>query len=68
MTLKEEIKRENDIAKCKYHCKCGHVLVITNKMDKALCKWCGNYVYKDKKKEFIEKLKKQQKSKNLLTF
>lgn len=61
MTLKDEIKRENDIAKYKYHCKCGHVLVITNKMDKVLCKWCGNYVYKDKRKEFIEKLKKQQK-------
>ena len=33
-------------------CSCGHSNVIPAKMDKVLCTWCGNYVFRDKKAEF----------------
>ena len=38
-------------------CKCGHSIDLF-KSDKTSCSWCGRLVYRDKKTEFIEKLKK----------
>lgn len=58
MTNTEIIKRVNEISKYKCYCKCGHPVVIypmENKVRK-ICKWCGNWVYIDKKIEFREKL------------
>lgn len=50
----------------KYVCKhCGHKQLITAWMDKNLCDWCKNYVFKSDKDEFKyrmqERLKKVRK-------
>lgn len=50
--------------KVKYKCKYGRRIVIPKWVDKQLCDWCGNYVFKSKKDEFQyrlgEKLKCQK--------
>lgn len=52
-----EAKIMADLNKIKYYCpKCGHAVIIHNHINKVLCDWCGHYVYKNKKVEFIEKL------------
>lgn len=43
----------------KYKCSCSHTVIIRPGVDKKLCSYCGNYVYKDKKLEFKEKLKNE---------
>ena len=46
------ICRLRDYVKCK---ECGHTLpLIDNK--KGLCEFCGKYIFKDKKEEFIYRL------------
>ena len=37
-------------------CSCGHSVVITNRYNRTLCKWCGKWVFKTKKDEFIYRL------------
>ena len=55
----ERLSREYE--KVRYKCKCGHSVIIPAWVDKQLCNWCGNYVYKDKKDEFKCKLKEMSK-------
>lgn len=43
----------NDAIKCP---KCGHGVHFF-RVEKTVCKWCGNYVFKDKKSEFEYKFK-----------
>ena len=43
----------------KYICKCGHRVIIPFDKDKKLCRWCGRYVFKNKKDEFVYKLKEK---------
>ena len=40
-------------------CKCGHTNIIPVWEEKILCSWCKNYVYRDKKAEFKDKLIKE---------
>lgn len=40
-------------------CKCGHSVVVNQK--RKMCSWCGHWVYKDAKDEFMDKLKSQMK-------
>ena len=54
---KEQIKLDEELAKYKVKCKCGHKMVLIH-ADKVICSWCGYYVYKDKKTEFKEMIKK----------
>lgn len=61
-TNKEDTKRFDEITNSTIKCSCGHS-ILTNK-DKKICSWCGNYVYKDKKLEFEEKLKISLKERN----
>lgn len=42
--------------KLKVTCSCGHRVLIPKFLKKAICDWCGHWVYKDKKDEFKEKL------------
>lgn len=44
-------------ANYKVKCKCGHTFLMSNKEQKKLCNHCGHYYYKDKKLEFMEKIK-----------
>lgn len=46
-----------ELDKVKVRCKCGHRVIIPIWEDKQLCSWCKNYVYRDKRIEFKERLK-----------
>ena len=59
----EETKIFKEISNFKVKCSCGHTFATTKEKD--LCSWCGNYVYKDKKNEFAEKLMKEIKTKEV---
>ena len=45
-------RRADELDKVKYRCKCGHRVIIPKYVDKQLCDWCGNYVFKNKSEEF----------------
>ena len=44
-------------AKYKIKCKCSHTVVIPPFKDKVLCSYCGRYVFRNKKDEFMFRLK-----------
>lgn len=50
----EEI-RESYFAQYRVRCKCGHTFLIVK--GKKLCRYCGEYVYKNKQEEFKDKLR-----------
>ena len=52
LTIKEHTHMSNEYDKVKYLCKCGHKVVIPKWVDKQICDWCGNYVFKTKQDEF----------------
>lgn len=39
----------------KVKCRCGHSQLVL--YDKQLCRWCGNWVFKNKKEEFKHRVK-----------
>lgn len=43
----------------KITCKCGHRMLIPYHIDKMICSWGGNYVYRNKRVEFKDKLLKE---------
>lgn len=45
------------LSEYKVKCKCGHVLTII-KVPYKLCNWCGRKVYRSKKDEFKDKLRR----------
>lgn len=48
----------------KYVCKhCGHKQLITSYMDKTLCDWCKNYIFKNEKDEFKFRMQERLKKK-----
>lgn len=57
----DDTKIFSQIVSDRLKCSCGHTFTTTK--EKHLCSWCGNYVYKDKKNEFTEKLMKEIKIK-----
>lgn len=61
LTIKEYEKMTDEYDKVKYECKCGHRVVIPKWVDKQLCKWCGNYVFKSKKDEDLYRIKEKLK-------
>ena len=48
---------EEKLANFKIKCKCGHVIVMVNRTY-CICNWCGRKVYRSKRDEFKDKLKK----------
>lgn len=67
MNLRREMtlanRREDYYNQIKVKCKCSHVLIIPKFRDKAFCKYCGHYVYRNKATEFKDKLLQQMKKK-----
>jgi len=54
---KKEIDKLMTYSKYAIKCpRCLHGILTTR--EKALCNWCGIYVYKDKKEEFKDNLRK----------
>lgn len=56
----EEIKKYSEIiTQNKVKCMCGHSVIIPPHVDKVLCRWCGNFVFKNKEVEFKYRLKEK---------
>ena len=56
--FEEDSRYFSEMNKYKIRCKCGHNVIIIPPYKKKICKWCGYYVYADKKDEVLEKVKK----------
>ena len=56
LTNKELRLKHNSQAEITIKCKCGHSIVLTPKLDRVFCDWCGHYCYRNKKVEFKYKL------------
>ena len=65
MNFKEMREHELKLLKLNVKCNCGHIVNFNSNKNKIICSWCGNYVYKNKKVEFIEKLKKEMRKINV---
>lgn len=64
MSIKEDVKYAEEMAKLRKYCSCGHSLTIPNFIDRKMCTHCGSWVYKDKSIEFKYKLDKALKRRN----
>lgn len=54
--LQEDIEKGIYYTKNSIKCEtCGHTMFLGRK-DKKVCTWCGRYVFKDKKEEFMYRL------------
>lgn len=58
---KEYKRMTEEYDKVKYTCKCGHRVIIPRLVDKQICGWCGQYVFKSKKDEFEYRMQEQMK-------
>ena len=48
----------DEYAKVKYQCKnCGHKVIIPYNVEKQICSWCNNYVFKNDQEEFKYRIK-----------
>ena len=53
---REDDKWFNERSKSKTTCSCGCRVIIPDKCDRILCRWCHKWVYKDEKTEFRYKV------------
>ena len=66
LTIKQHKHMTDEYDKVKYTCKnCGRRVIITSRQDRNLCDWCGRYVYRNKKEEFISRLGEKLYGRNL---
>lgn len=62
LTDKELDKLADERRKLKVKCKrCDHLVIV--KGDKALCDYCGHYIFKNSKEEFKYRMKERLKKK-----
>lgn len=67
LTFKEDSDLANEKRKMKLECpNCRHLInfYAFEHVDKKLCRYCGVYVFKDKKDEFNYKMKQKMKEVN----
>lgn len=43
----------------RYYCHCGHSVVILPNEKKVFCSYCGHWVFKNKKDEFMYRMKEK---------
>lgn len=53
---KDDDKFFTERSKFKRKCKCGHTIPMSPNVKKLLCNWCGRYVFRDDKDEFLYRL------------
>ena len=53
----DDTKLFNEYTSSKTKCKCGHSILIPNRKEKAICNWCGEYVFRSKQAEFKHRFK-----------
>lgn len=57
MICKDDIRLAEALLQTSAKCKCGHTInFLKNKMEYTYCSWCSRKVYKDKKKQFINRI------------
>lgn len=44
-------------------CECGHRVYIPNNMNKQLCIYCGKYIFRTKKDEFLYRTRERMNKK-----
>lgn len=57
LTNKDLTKYLSEITKSRVICKCGHSVLIPTNDNKAVCHWCGNFVFRNKEAEFKHRMK-----------
>ena len=57
LNFNEMTKLFNDASSRKITCSCGHSVIMPIRKDKIICRWCGKYVFKNKRVEFIYRVK-----------
>jgi len=60
--VKDDTKRFKEYNKYRYKCKCGHSISIPAFAEKELCSYCGKWVFKNKRDEFIFRTKEKLKN------
>lgn len=66
MNFKEAKKFHSKMTEYKIKCQhCGHGMVIPPHLDKIICDWCGNYIFKNKKAEFKYRLQEKLNNNNI---
>ena len=48
---RNDTKIFNSYSNFSYKCSCGHTVIMTNKVEKTICSYCGNYTFKTKEDE-----------------
>ena len=48
------------MTKLRVYCKCGHSVTMPMCVERQLCSWCGNYVFRNKHIEFLYRFNQQQ--------
>jgi len=62
VSFQSDTKLLKEYANLKIKCKnCNHPQVIPKFVSKAICTWCGFYIYRDKKLEFKDRVKEKLK-------
>ena len=49
------------LSKMRVLCKCSHSVFIPNYLDRVICSYCGNWVYRTQQIEFQYKIKERLK-------
>ena len=58
-TYKEIEKYHRVLTDNKTKCKCGHSVAIPPHLNKVICSWCRNYVFRTPKDEFKHRMKEK---------
>lgn len=65
-TFREDDRMFEEYSKHKVKCKhCGHSSTMPVYVDKKICSWCGNYVFRTPEIEFKFRLKEKIKRKRV---
>ena len=57
MSFAEDTRRFDTYTKIRKRCEtCGHSKSIPIFIEKVICEWCGNYVFRDEKVKFKYRL------------
>lgn len=66
MNYKEMEKYWKERSDYRIMCRCGHSITMPPRIKKKICQWCGNYVFRDARAEFVyrldEKLKQEKRN------
>jgi len=60
----DPVKFADIMTRNRIKCKCGYTLQIPADVEKTVCSWCGNYVFRDKKVEFEYRMNEEMRRNN----